>query len=591
MHDPLRTAQQLRKLRDLYVANARVNPHTFAELVLRDETTNDRVHLAEHHRRMQVLWSRHKFSVLWAHPESGKTNEAVARILWELGRNPRLRVAYISKTTFAAEKVLRVVKQYIQHSPDVQEVFPNLRIDRKRPNHHRQLNVERDSYALRDPSIQVTGLGGNILGSRIDLLVLDDWIDLLIARTDAPRKAALEWFRSNNCFGRLTADGRVCILTNAWHPQDPNEVLVRPPTAGGSGFTEMRMPSLDDAGQPTYPERWPLPRIEETRRIMGPREFARAHMCRPLDDGSRKCLPEWIYNCYARGDGSPVLASLQGWLLDPRASAGEKAVAQAYSDALYRAADERARWGAAVSAARELMEQLDGADGAPIAIIHGVDTAVQQHSAADMSAIVSIALYRNGDKRILRVKSGRWNLVQILREIELAWCYFGGTFIVENVNAQHHIVTALRAGTAVSVLGFTTGASKANPNYGPEGLFAEFYASKWVFPCRRPRDAQNFLAQHYEAVPEIEALVDECLNYDAKAHTGDRLMAMWFAQKYAARLAGAEVRELEAPVPDAPVVREAADVSLVPNAIPVPPRVPRPLPKPQRPENDIRLGR
>lgn len=93
-------------------------------------------------------------------------------------------------------------------------------------------------------------------------------------------------------------------------------------------------------------------------------------------------------------------------------------------------------------------------------------------------------------------------------------------FIVHN--AQDFIVQFTRYGSAVPVKPFTTGRNKAHPEFGVEGLAAEMAAGKWIIPSGGGR-----------LHPEVDAWINELLYYDPRSHTGDRLMASWFAREAA----------------------------------------------------------
>lgn len=523
--------------RALRARAARLDPNEFCEFVLRDEKTHRPVAQAPHHIEMQAIWTERRESVIWAAPESGKSNAAVGRVLWELGHQPYLRVCFVSKTTDQSEKLLQLAKQYVENSSELHEVFPRLRKskDRTVPNHRRAFTAERDSYAIKDPSIRVTGLGGNILGARVDLIVMDDWLDFLSTRTEAPRESAFGWARSNNCFGRLTDGGRIWVVTNAWHPQDANERLV-----AEAGFYGARFPSvtgpLDQGGQPTYPERWTRERLEREVRKLGPLEFVRTHLCMPRDDGSQVFRKEWLTDCMVRGDGAGVMTSLAGFLEDTRRSDGEEAVGLAYQ----RVLDEGGTQGAAILATALVMQERQELSDDPhdvIAILHGVDLAVEQHSAADLTAIVTIAVYRNGDRRVLRVKSGRWDAPKIIDEILAAYWGFGGTFIVENAGQQGLLIQMTQATTPIPCRPFKPGTTKANPQIGIQAMAAEVYSKKWIIPSSRPQpDAPPIAAD-----TEIEAWTRDMLVYDPTAHTGDRLVASHLAYLGALELQGEKI--------------------------------------------------
>jgi hypothetical protein len=150
----------------------------------------------------------------------------------------------------------------------------------------------------------------------------------------------------------------------------------------------------------------------------------------------------------------------------------------------------------------------------------GVDLAVQQHDAADLTVLFTIMVYPNGDRQVMECLSGRWSGPDIVSRIADAHYRWQSIAIVENNAAQDFIIQFARATSAVPVRAFTTGRNKAHPEFGVESLAAEMAAGKWIVPSAGGRPS-----------PEVEAWIQELLFYDPAAHTGDRVMASWFARE------------------------------------------------------------
>ena len=76
--------------------------------------------------------------------------------------------------------MLAGIKSDIEHNPWVRAVFPNLRPGTKRGQNkwsELSIHVERDDD-LTDPSLQIYGLSSKILGSRLDLIIIDDLLNM-----------------------------------------------------------------------------------------------------------------------------------------------------------------------------------------------------------------------------------------------------------------------------------------------------------------------------------------------------------------------------------------------------------------------------
>lgn len=389
---------------------------------------------------------------------------AVARTLWELGRNPNLRTVICSGTKGQAKKIARLIKSYIESSEALHAIYPNLVPGS--PWGESDFTVPRTTLA-RDPSVQCTGLHGNILGARIDRLVLDDILDHDNTRTAHGRKDTKDWIKST-LFGRLTKFGKVRNIGNAWHPDDLLHELAKM-----SSWYACAYPALLKNGTPRWPEVWSLERLAKKLEELGPVEFARQLECLARDDSTATFKREWVERCIRLGDG----ISLCDGLVD---------IPRGYS------------------------------------VYTGVDLAIQQHSAADLTCFFTIAIDPYGNRHVLEIDSGRWQGPDIIEKIKSVHRRFQSIVIVENNAAQEYILQFTRGASDVTVFPFTTGKNKADPAHGVQSLAVEMYNGKWVIPSDESGDKLH---------PEIAAWIDDMYYYDPAGHTGDRLMASWFARE------------------------------------------------------------
>ena len=478
-----------KRVRALRVEAARRDPAYFCQFILRDEQKHTPVVLAPAHRRWHKLLNEHREIVIWGHQNCGKTHQiGIGRILWELGKNPSLRVVIVSKTRTNAAKTLGAIRQYIagEAGPAIHEVFPRLRLakNRRLKNNDRFLTIDRPGVA-KDPTLQVTGEKGNIVGSRVDLMYIDDLLDEHNTRTQAPRETTLRWLRGNGCFGRLKG-GRIWIVTNAWHPRDCNEILVRE-----AGFYGERFPILNEKGESTWPEHWTPAEIEHQReRILGEVEFLRAMQCKPRDEDAAPFRPEWIDRALERGGGLRLVASLDGLTFNER----------------------------------------------PVAVYIGVDLAIKPKEAADLTAFCAIGVYANGDRRVLYLSGDRMGAPEILSKIKLlAELFPDAVWVVENNQAQDYIVQILHATTAINVVPFTTGSADHDKPFGMSKLGLELEHKKWLFPCEGGISEKTGLWVTGKIDRHMRALIAGLIGYDPTDHTSDYLMALWFAREGAVR--------------------------------------------------------
>lgn len=476
------------------ISLAREDCPTFCELILKDEESGNYIELQDFQLEWHDTLDSNKYVVLWAFPESGKSQQLViARILWLLGRDPRRRYAILSATQGQSKKIIRTIQSHITENRIIHEVFPSL----KRGNlwTDNAIEVERP-HGIKDPSVQAySPEGGTIQGARLDGIAIDDVLTEINTRTRYQREKVEEWIRAS-AFSRLSDAGWCFFLTNAWHPDDMAHTLEK------QGWTSRRYPVLNEQGESVWPERWPMERIERTKtELLGPLEFARQMLCRARDDSQSRFQQDWIDHALENGEGLPMVNSLED---------------------LFERCPELAE-------EIKLTDSIARLGGMPegFMTVTGVDLAVSRRESADLTALFTLGVRPDGMRHVLEVVAGRWTGPEIIDRVVSAHERYRSIVVVENNAAQDFLLQWVRErAPGLRVRSFTTGRNKLSPQYGVESLAAELAAGQWIIPCERVTKATH---------PQVGEFITEMLYYDPAAHTGDRLMAAWIARE-AARL-------------------------------------------------------
>jgi hypothetical protein len=456
-------------------AASRTDPAVFCQFVLRDEATGQPIELAPMHEEWHDLFTRHARLVLWTHTEGGKTTMcSIGRVLWEIGRNPNIRILVLSAASGGAKKIAKAIKNYIENSVEYHLVFPGVAPDKSDTTGA----WRDDSFIIRrtsrskDPTVQAAGYGGDVLGSRYDLIIIDDYLTAENTYSDHNRQKYYSWLKST-IEGRRTADGRLWFIGNAWHLDDAMHRYAAEP-----GTHSRRFPVVDD-GVLSWPAVWPASRVEAEIVNRGPIESRRSLFCDPVSDAERRFKLEYIMSALINGDGL------------------ELAYALTYVPSGFRT-------------------------------VTGVDLAVTKKTSGDLTALVTIAVEEKRQIRsLLDVTSGRWSGPEIVNAIIDVNSRYNSLVVVESNGAQRYLKQFTNERSAVPVRAFYTGRNKYDPSFGIESLAVEFSAGKWVLPNRGGERAGIHATMH----PEVKALIGEMLRYDPTSHTGDRLMACWLARE------------------------------------------------------------
>lgn len=202
-------------------------------------------------------------------PESGKsTHASLGYVLFKLCQNPDARIALVSKSTTKAQDLLRRVKRYMTEDHLYDETKRNLIRDFKgfKPGSHTshpwgadQITIRQRRSGERDPSIQALGIGAQIYGARLDLLLLDDALTLENQLTETRRSGLDSWFLQEA--SSRAHKGEIVVVGTRVHPEDNfkswKDAWGEDPHAA---FVSIPAIVTNDKGEEstTWPDYWPL---------------------------------------------------------------------------------------------------------------------------------------------------------------------------------------------------------------------------------------------------------------------------------------------------------------------------------------------
>lgn len=474
-------------------ALARTNVNVFIEETIRHETKagadGRRAFVRQNwmHQEWQRLLDQHRKVVIFGHIHAGKSWGGVGRVLHTLGEDPNKRGLILSDAFGGAVKLGRAVRQYIEISPELHQIFPNLVPSTAvgDPWGERDFTVARTAIT-KDPSVQCRGIAADdIQGSLLDWLLVDDLLNWDNCHTDERRRDMLARFKSK-ILTRLAPNAWVLFFCNSFHREDTAHMLER------EGWVAQRYPVRHPARYPTTtdtgaahphanephphagesvdPIEWPEERIRAEEKLLGPFEAPRMLYCLTRDDSTAKFKDAWIDACLARGADKTLTASLDyvpgGW--------------RTYT---------------------------------------GVDLAVGQKETNDETCLFTIAVSPFEDREVLDIIAGRFDANEILRLLAQVHARYHSILVVESNAAQDYLRQFAGRRSALPILPYNTGKEKTSPEFGIETMAVEMANEKWIIPSKGG------------VTGEVARWITEMREYAPGPHTGDRLMASWLATR------------------------------------------------------------
>lgn len=189
-------------------------------------------------------------AVLMAFRNSGKSTLIGLFCAWVLCQNANLRLMVLSADYALAKKMVRHIKHILEKHPCCQLLKPH----QKEEWASDKLTIERD-FNGRDPSVLAKGISANITGCRADIILCDDVEVPKTCNTSSKREdlkqklSELDYILAPN--GLILYIGTPHTRETIYHQEKWDELIL---------------PIIDEQGHPTWPERFPIDKIEQIRK-------------------------------------------------------------------------------------------------------------------------------------------------------------------------------------------------------------------------------------------------------------------------------------------------------------------------------------
>jgi hypothetical protein len=181
---------------------------------------------------------------------------SVQYALWRMMKDANVRIAVVSKTQTLAKKIVHQITQYLE-LPQYKELHAAFMPEGGWKGSgwtKTEIYLSGVDAAQKDPTLQALGLGGQIYGSRLDVILLDDLIDMKNVHT---YKELADWV-GTEVDSRVDDNGILACLGTRLGSQDLyselRDLLDWDETS--SVWTYFAQPAVLDMPDPRDPRTW-----------------------------------------------------------------------------------------------------------------------------------------------------------------------------------------------------------------------------------------------------------------------------------------------------------------------------------------------
>jgi hypothetical protein len=429
-------------------------------------------------------WNKEASRVVqWSPIEHGKTQQVTGWALHKIGRDPiNTRILWIGGAQTAALKSTGIIKGSIENpSPYLRSVFPAL-VPGNGKWTQAQFTVKGAKITEKDCTVETAGAQSQILGGRFTDVILDDICNHETTYTASQRRKVSQWIFST-VLGRVLDGGRVICIGNAWYPDDVMHALKQ------RGFEVIHNEAYRETPEGRlipdsilWKEQWSVDRLGSTpmsRRKDG-------SLSKRMELGTVEALRQLRCVAYSAGQGRFKLE----WF------------------------DKAMEMGADLT----FVDEYSGPDP----VFMGVDLGVSQKEGSDATAFWAMAVNeKSGKRRLLNTDEERLDGPDIIEKLKDWNQRYAPVTMVEN-NASQEFIRQFAGKEGIPTRPFTTGKQKADPAFGVPSLGVELEQGLWILPSGDERSRSAAIRWR-----------TQCLAYTPGEHTGDTLMASWFAREAA----------------------------------------------------------
>jgi hypothetical protein len=232
------------------------------------------------HECWHDFMNNHRFGQMLAARGSGKSEQVtVGRVLWEIGKNPNLRVKIVTEADDRAQDLIVRISTTILENEKFKEVFPNC-VPASLGTWTKSKITVRRSVAHTDATVEGSGVLTSSTGGRADLIIFDDVSgyrnSLVFPRL---RQQVKEAFHSNWLNMSDGAAFRWYMVGTPWHIEDVVSEL-----RANNMIPKCREYWVGDNFESQWPERYDSEYFRGKLAVSGTRHYNRAYRGVALTD-------------------------------------------------------------------------------------------------------------------------------------------------------------------------------------------------------------------------------------------------------------------------------------------------------------------
>lgn len=141
----------------------------------------------------------------------------IVRVIFEILRNPNIRILIVSDSEGQSTGFLRAIKSHFRNNSEFKAIFGDYVGTETWSNHEIIVRQRTEHYI--EPTVLCAGIGTALPSKHFDLILADDLVTLRNSATEGLRQKTVDYYYKV-LYPTLNPDGRIYVLGTRWHEED-----------------------------------------------------------------------------------------------------------------------------------------------------------------------------------------------------------------------------------------------------------------------------------------------------------------------------------------------------------------------------------
>ena len=205
----------------------------------------------------------------------------IGETLQDIVKNQSIRILIANATLGNALSFLREIKEHIERNETLHKYFPETASWQERSSKwsEKQIILPRERVG-KEPTIEATGVGGNLVSQHYDKIVLDDLVNRENVATRLQADKVIDYFKY--CLSLLESDGEILIIGTRWSYFELYQYILDELKNDFDIFIRNCWRN-ESQTIPYFPEKFTKEHLDKLKRIQGNYIFSCQYENNPVD--------------------------------------------------------------------------------------------------------------------------------------------------------------------------------------------------------------------------------------------------------------------------------------------------------------------